>query len=59
LDFATGGTIDMPINQYCEEQDAALTAANIPPGSDAPPGSRFEVWNGHVKLVLTDGTQPG
>jgi hypothetical protein len=59
LDFAIGSSIDMPISQYCEEQDAALIAAGFPWPKDATPGSRFEVWNGHVKLVLPDGTQFG
>jgi hypothetical protein len=51
-DHATGVAVEIPITQLCEEEDAALTAAGYPRGTNAPQGTGFEIWNGHVKLNL-------
>jgi hypothetical protein len=50
FDHGKARGIEMPISQFCNEADAALTAAGISWPNNSPFG--FEVWNGHVKLVL-------
>jgi hypothetical protein len=51
FDHGTAGVIEMPISQFCNEHDAALSAAGVAWPKNSPFSS--EVWNGHVKLVLS------
>jgi hypothetical protein len=53
FDHGTAAVIEMPIRQFCNEAEAALGASDISAPNDSPTGYGFEVWNGHVKLVVS------